>query len=44
MIQHGFLRLWEELTKNPNLLADKDQGGAVKFVMYRFGISHYRKF
>ena len=44
MIQHGFLRLWEELSQQPDLLADKDQGGAVKWVMYRSGISHYRKF
>ena len=44
MIQHGFMRLWEELSKQPDLLADKDQGGAVKWVMYRSGNSHYKKF
>ena len=44
MIQHGFMRLWEELSQQPELLADKDQGGAVKWVMYRSGSSHYKKF
>lgn len=44
MIAHSFMRLWEELTQQPDLLADKDHGGAVKWVMYRSGISHYRKF
>lgn len=44
MIQHGFLRLWEELVKQPDLLSGMDQGGAVKWVMYRSGSSHYKKF
>ena len=44
MIQHGLMRLWEELSRNPDLLAEKDQGGAVKWVMYRSGNSHYKKF
>ncbi|MAS36108.1 MAG: hypothetical protein CL610_19030 [Anaerolineaceae bacterium] len=44
MIQHGFMRLWEELSKQSDLLSTLDQGGAVKWVMYRSGISHYRKF
>lgn len=44
MIAHGFMRLWEELSQQPNLLATTDQGGAVKWVMYRSGSSHYKKF
>ncbi|MBZ0300244.1 MAG: hypothetical protein K8J31_10900 [Anaerolineae bacterium] len=44
MIQHGFLRLWEELVKQPDLLSAMDQGGATKWVMYRSGSSHYKKF
>lgn len=44
MMAHGFMRLWEELSAHPDFLAEMDQGGAVKWVMYRSGISHYRKF
>ncbi len=44
MIAHGFMRLWEELSKQPDLLAEMDQGGATKWVMYRSGSSHYKKF
>ena len=44
MMAHGFMRLWEELSAHPDFLAQMDQGGAVKWVMYRSGISHYRKF
>jgi len=44
MIAHGFMRLWEELSENPDLLTTMDKGGAVKWVMYRSGLSHYRKF
>ena len=44
MIAHGFMRLWEALTTQPELLADLDLGGAIKWVMYRSGSSHYRKF
>jgi hypothetical protein len=44
MIAHGFMRLWEELTKQPDLLSEMDQGGATKWVMYRSGSSHYKKF
>lgn len=44
MIAHGFMRLWEELSKQPDLLAKMDQGGATKWVMYRSGSSHYKKF
>jgi hypothetical protein len=44
MIAHGFMRLWEELSKRPDLLAQMDQGGATKWVMYRSGSSHYKKF
>lgn len=44
MIAHGFMRLWEELSKNPNLLAGLDHGGVTKWVMYRSGSSHYKKF
>ncbi|MEL6322298.1 MAG: hypothetical protein AAFQ57_16895 [Cyanobacteria bacterium J06626_14] len=44
MIAHGFMRLWEELSDNPDLLAEKDHGGAVKWVMHRSNNSHYRKF
>jgi len=44
MIAHGFMRLWEELSENPDLLTTKDKGGATKWVMYRSGLSHYRKF
>lgn len=44
MLSHGFMRLWEELSQQRDLLAHVDKGGAVKWVMYRSGISHYRKF
>jgi hypothetical protein len=44
MIAHGFMRLWEELSKQPDLLAKVDHGGAAKWVMYRSGSSHYKKF
>lgn len=44
MISHGFMRLWEELSKQPDLLAPMDKGGATKWVMYRSGSSHYKKF
>lgn len=44
MMAHGFMRLWEALSEQPNLLAERDQGGAVKWVMYRSNMSHYRKF
>ncbi len=44
MIAHGFMRLWEELSTNPNLLTEMDHGGATKWVMYRSGSSHYKKF
>ncbi len=44
MIAHGFMRLWEELSQNPSLLTDLDQGGAAKWVMYRSGSYHYTKF
>lgn len=44
MIAHGFMRLWEALSAEPDLLAGRDQSGAVKWVMYRSGSSHYKKF
>ena len=44
MISHGFMRLWEDLSQQPDLLTTMDQGGAVKRVMYRSGMAHYRKF
>ena len=44
MIAHGFMRLWEDLSKQPDLLLTLDQGGAVKRVMYRSNSSHYKKF
>lgn len=44
MIAHGFMRLWEELSQQPDLLTTIDQGGAIKRVMYRSGVAHYRKF
>jgi len=44
MIAHGFMRLWEQLVEQSNFLTTVDQGGAIKWVMYRSGISHYRKF
>lgn len=44
MIAHGFMRLWEELSQQPDLLTTMDKGGAVKWVMYRSGVAHYRKF
>jgi hypothetical protein len=44
MMAHGFMRLWEQLVEQPNFLTTVDHGGAIKWVMYRSGISHYRKF
>lgn len=44
MIAHGFMRLWEALSTEPDLLANMDQGAATKWVMYRSNIQHYRKF
>jgi hypothetical protein len=44
MIAHSFMRLWEDLSKTPDLLAEMDIGGATKYVMYRSGSSHYKKF
>ena len=44
MIAHGFMRLWEALSADPALFAEVDQGGAAKWVMYRSGSSHYKKF
>jgi hypothetical protein len=44
MMAHGFMRLWEQLVAQPDFLMSVDQGGAVKWVMYRSGVSHYRKF
>ncbi len=44
MIAHGFMRLWEKLVEQSDFLTTVDQGGAIKWVMYRSGISHYRKF
>lgn len=44
MIAHGFMRLWEKLVEQPDFLTTVDHGGAIKWVMYRSGISHYRKF
>lgn len=43
MLAHGFMRLWEEISQNPDLLADKDHGAAVKWVLNRSGASRYRK-
>jgi hypothetical protein len=44
MMAHGFMRLWEKLVEMPDFLMSVDHGGAIKWVMYRSGISHYRKF
>ena len=44
MMAHGFMRLWEQLVEQADFLTTVDHGGAVKWVMYRSGISHYRKF
>jgi hypothetical protein len=44
MIAHGFMRLWEELSKTPDLLTTMDKGGATKWTMYRSGSQHYKKF
>lgn len=44
MIAHGFMRLWETLSQQPDLLKNMDQGGATKWVMYRSNSSHYKKF
>jgi hypothetical protein len=44
MIAHGFMRLWEELSKTPNFLATFDQGDALAWITYRSGTPHYRKF
>lgn len=44
MIAHGFMRLWEDLSQQPDLLMTMDEGGAIKRVMYRSGMAHYRKF
>ena len=44
MLAHGFMRLWEQLVEQPDFLTTVDHGGAIKWVMYRSGISHYRKF
>lgn len=44
MMAHGFMRLWEDLSQQPDLLTTMDKGGAIKRVMYRSGLSHYRKF
>ncbi len=44
MIAHGFMRLWEALSTQPALLTELDHGGATKWVMYRSGSSHYKKF
>lgn len=43
MIAHGFMRLWEDLAENPDLLANIDHGGAIKYVMNRRASSVYRK-
>lgn len=44
MLAHGFMRLWEDLSREPDLLAAVDQGGAVKRVLYRCNSPHYKKF
>jgi hypothetical protein len=44
MMAHGFMWLWEHLVEVPDFLTTVDHGGAIKWVMYRSGISHYRKF
>jgi hypothetical protein len=44
MMAHGFMRLWEQLVEVPHFLTTVDHGGAIKWVMYRSGISYYRKF
>ena len=44
MIAHGFMRLWEKLVEQPDFLTTVDHGGAIKWVMYRSGHLHYRKF
>ena len=43
MVAHGFMRLWEALVADPDLLADKDLGGAIKYVMNRRAGSVYKK-
>src|SRR5690606_10472263 len=44
MMAHGFMRLWEKLVEQPDFLMSVDHGGAIKWVMYRSGSSHYKKF
>lgn len=44
MIAHGFISLWEKLVEQPDFLMSVDHGGALKWVMYRSGSSHYKKF
>lgn len=44
MMAHGFMRLWEELSAKPDMLAGMDHGDAASWVMYRSGSAHYRKF
>ena len=44
MLAHGFMRLWEDLSKQPDLLANLDKGGAIKRVLYRCNSPHYKKF
>lgn len=44
MMAHGFMRLWEDLSREPDLLTSLDQGGAIKRVLYRCNSPHYKKF
>lgn len=44
MMAHRFMRLWEHPVAQPDFLTTVDHGGAIKWAMYRSGISHYRKF
>jgi hypothetical protein len=39
MMAHGFMSLWEKLAEQTDFLTTVDHGGAIKWVMYRSGIS-----
>ena len=43
LIAHAFMRLWLNLSADPNFLAHEDRGGALKLLVNRANVQRYRK-
>jgi hypothetical protein len=43
LIAHAFMRLWLNLSADPNFLAHEDRGGTLKLLVNRANVQVYRK-